>query len=265
MANPECDKNLDSNTGSLKTGPFGIVSLSKDDLMSPLDHQFRAQKIGIGARFKNLFSGKRDLASEETASGGLLARHVLEEGKVSTRDLSVIPLGSSDYDELKRANIFAMMSSFHDFLLNKGRKEGNNPGHRLGLILADFVDIIPRDIASRIILSAADPKVARTIAKQEGTLAIGNVDTQTLAVESVVLLPRESRLELFSEMAKISPGREGRARRLLSLIASDWTNRNSPYCGSLLIYMNLEGELASHQILEVQEDLIPLGQIIENV
>ncbi|MDP2649788.1 MAG: hypothetical protein Q8P10_03000 [bacterium] len=247
----------------IKKGSYGVVSLVGES---------SADKIRAIKNTKVLWKEKiRDFLSSskfnlnEISDALDISNNLILRGKILEEDIKKIPKGISDQEVFKLANIVALtIDTYHKTDLQIKKKGGISIPYYLGLVLSDFLEVLPRDVAAKILFAASNPDIAQTILKGQGSLEsiVKHVDIQPHAVEATVLLPKNVRHEIFNEMVNLQPGKEGRANRFFGLIAINWAQRNSDYCGPILIYQNLVGEQASEKILEVQEDLAELGPMV---
>jgi hypothetical protein len=122
------------------------------------------------------------------------------------------------------------------------------------LVLSDFFEVIPRELAASMMLAISNPNIARDM-----TITSGVIDTQQCAIEVATLLPSDVRLDLFREMAKLD---KERAYALFRLFVSNWSNRLSDFCGQRFIEASLPEELCEDKIAEVCADFSSLGDML---
>lgn len=220
-------------------------------------HRFGHLKLRISSWFRG-----NEEAMSEVISIGDLCHNVANRYRVYEEHIKHIPTGIDKESLLKLGNIFATIAKLYGKNTLERQRQNTPRPYELGLILSDFLEVIPAEVAARLLYAASDPDVAQTILSGEGSLNIKYIDIQDLAVEVTVLLPKEARHNIFEKLVQLSPGKDGRANRLFGLIASNWAQRNSSYCGLTLIYQNLQGEKASQHVLDMQADLQELGPIV---
>lgn len=256
------EANLNGERTVIKTGAYVMVSLVNGSVATPAEGTLRRTVYGGGlrgtiARFLDKRSVRREAFDVVT-----FAHHIVDVHQVGQEDLKSLPQGLTDTDQVRLANIVAQISLQHGYMQSDLRQKSDvKPPYKLGRILADFLDVIPRSVAARLVFACANPDVAQTIKRGEGTLNISDVDVQSLIIEGLILTLPQTRREIFTELAKLQAEKDGRANRLLSLITSNWVNRNSDYCGPTMIYRNLEDQQASSKVLEVQTEFADLRQI----
>lgn len=247
------------NLRILKTGSYGKVNLVKGENIAAPKEEVKYRMGALSNKIKSWFGGNKARMDEAYAIGDL-CHNVANNHRVYEGQLKGIPGGFNHGELLKLGNIIALIANMYGKSVLKARRElGETRPYDLGLTLSDFLEVIPTEVAARILYAASDPEIAQTILQGEGSLNIKDIDIQPHAVEAVVLLPIEPRHKIFTGMADLQPNGGSRAYRLFGLIAANWAQRNSEYCGQIMIYNNLRDEVASRKILEVQEDLSNLG------
>lgn len=250
----------------LKVGQFG-VELVRGSADTETDLQMLVRYSGPWAAISSIFTGRRLLPREITDSA-IISHHLVYNCKIGEGDLNRIPSGLTERDQIFYSTLVVSIAKEYDLRVSETRKRiGIIPPYARGRFLSDFFEIIPPDKASRILYAAADPDLSQSTKEGRFYAATEGTDTQSLAVEAVVLLPKDARHEIFREMAKLDPRREGRANRFLSLIASDWFNRNSPTSGFSDIYANLTDspDEVGERVLDTYQDLSECRKIIEQV
>ncbi len=251
--------------GIIRTGSYGLVSLVRADFVQQgVDKAFKS-KARWGLRLGDFFSGVRRSSTAEAFDIGAVTHRVIDEGVAREDDIGRFPRDVKKRSDLiKLANIIAGMASLYGHRVLQEQRTGNiGQPYTLGLQLSDFLEVVPPEVAARVLFAASDPDIAQTILKGQGSLrGLRHIDVQPHAVEAVVLLPKDARHEIFTQMVALEPGIGGRANRFFGVIASNWANRTSDYCGQTLIYQNLQGDRAMRQILEMQTDLAELGPLV---
>lgn len=237
-------------------GEYGTVDLVAGSVQQFCqDRGFEKEKKRAGWRARALLKGisgfNRFLGDFDRA------HYIVAHQMVGEDDLRGLPDTLDPKARLAAVNAFgAIVKTYLD-------ARGNRPCE-LGLILSDTLQVLPPQLAAVLLGSASDPQVASEILERRaGHEVVRGFDLQRYAIEAAVLLPVPAQNEIFAEMARLDPGRQGRARRLLSQIATNFHQRNSPYSGVSLIYRNLEGEAASERVLKTQGNLAHLGEIIK--
>ncbi|MCL5113888.1 MAG: hypothetical protein M1372_01835 [Patescibacteria group bacterium] len=251
-------ESVENQNGVIKKGSYGEVILVK------------GQKEALPAQpkggfLKGFFGGKKQPAINiEAFDVANLTRRVLYEGKITDGDVAGFPRGDSEVSRVQLANILAALNKEHARAkFDTERRLRRDIPQDFGLIVSDFVEVLPADVAARMILAASDPEVSRRIVKGEGTLSgLQANDVQQVAVSAVSLLPQENRMNLFREMQRISPGNQGRAYRFFSFYVSNWANRRSDYCGQKFIEANLPRNKADEKIREVAGDIPEIGSML---
>ncbi len=253
------DENLNQE---LKKGSYGKVVL----ISSPLADK-TPRKNGISSRLRSLIRGKQEPPiNQERFNLAKLASRVINSGEISEADIKNLPQGTSDTERIKLANVLATLNKFYSQKkFDAERVNRSQLPYELGLILSDFIEILPDNLAARILIVASNPDISRRIAMGEGTISeLEANDSQQAAVEAVVLLPQEKREEMFREMQKIEPGIDGGAYRFFAFIAGQWPNRFADQNGQKLIELNLPPDQADAKIKEVASDLPKLGSILRS-
>lgn len=269
MAN--CEENTEA--AYLQRGSYNFVSRVKGIVKCAEFGQGDVQELVTKSFISKLFSkGTQGLAEVSTMTSiAMLSHNILIHHQIGDPDIARLDKHSVPNTADSRLIIGQYLGNIVDVYMDIERdriKQSaigvGRPKYTLGLSLSDTMEVLPVGIAARILLAASDPDIARTIVKApRKNSAEQRVDPQPYAVEAVALLPNDTRHALFEEMARLSPGINGGARRLLSLIASNWSNYNSPFCARESIYRSLEEDQSGEKVLEVQDDLRPLGQLIE--
>jgi hypothetical protein len=156
--------------------------------------------------------------------------------------------------------------------LEKAHKEktGQKKPYELGLYVADMFEVVPPNLTARIIMASGDPEISQATINGERNSATKDIDILEMSVEGLALLPNQARHNIFRELAKLQPSRDGRAHRLLSLIAADWYDHmRSVYSGYGAINANLKAVLDPEAIQEFQinafNDLTETRKVIEEV
>lgn len=242
----------------IKTGFYKHVSLIEGSVRPVEETKFRLESRIKG--ILSLFSGRR--MSGVSSDLVIVASNVIGPGEIGESDIARLPSSLTPPNLLHMAQIVAMLSFVHDERIQMNRPDINLPYER-GLFISDFLEVIPTEVTARILYAASTPDVAEAIYEGRGSLRrLQGHDPQIMAIEGVVLLPSEVRREVFTELARLQPGRSGRARLFLSSMIGNFHDPNSKYGGSKLIYANLQGEEASGKILEVQSEFMDLAEIV---
>lgn len=208
------------------------------------------------------FTKGRDLA-EEAADILYLADHVIREGAVRKVDLDRLPKGSSEVDRVKLANALMVIVDSYNRIKVASRRADNGTQYSLGLVLADFLSVIPRKTASRFLEAASDPNISQAVLKGELRYGVHGLEPEPYAIEATVLLPREVRIEIFREMVKKQKPGNQRALGFFRNIAANWTQSGRKLCGVDAIKASLPPEQAELKIGEVLEDITnTLGPIV---
>jgi hypothetical protein len=150
--------------------------------------------------------------------------------------------------------VVSIVSKYRDARKAKQRALRQDLRDEEALVLSDFFEIIPKPLAARMLLATANPNVARNLAISVSDV----VDTQQCAIETVSLLPKNVRIDLFGEMAKLD---KDRAYALFRLFVSNWSTRLSDFCGQRAIEASLSQELCDNKIAEVSDDFCHGGTI----
>lgn len=259
----------DTSAVYIQRGSYGLVSRIEGQVNCAQIELLDAQRVIQRSFFKNLLN-RRTPSIDPLVATSSFAHFSLFHHQIGDPDIQRMRVVGSP--ESKDGT--SRLADYWNFVIDLyGAKEsfdiretGERPPHSLGRSLSDILEVLPIDLSSRMLLAAADPDITQlflnTPKKNSG---LQRPDNQTYAVEATVLLPNMARHELFAEMAKLSPdqvGKQGGARAFLGLISSNWLNTRSPHSGVQAIYRNLEGEVASTKVLEVQADLLELGKIV---
>jgi len=232
-------------------GSYGTVTLVQDNLQLNLQQSAQLGQ-GVFGMFKSHgYKEKLDL--------GQLAMRVATIGEVSYNEVARLPTGNNRKEQRDLAWVMSLIANlYNDVGREQDTQKTESLPYILGQIFSDFHEVIPADISSRILYASSDPETSEYTKKQSGS------DSRLLAVETIVLLPKSKRHEIFTEMAKLDPRQEGNAYNLFRIIAMNFYQRSSPYSGSMHILRNLTGEQATEKIIEVQEDLLELGDLIRS-
>ncbi len=192
--------------------------------------------------------------STELDSIRRISVHAVHMGAVSQNEINRLPKRLSPRDQMWLAQTLAAFpSAYSSFIEEAEQRLGKRSDYMLGAIMADFLEVIPRSIATRILYSASNPEIAEDIFKGRSSISFWrDTDTQALVIESLVLLPAEVRKEVFKEMTKLEPKLEGRAHSLFRMLVANFHQKSSPYCGRDYIYANLPSPYAETKEEEVQ-------------
>src|SRR3989344_1204245 len=246
----------DTSAEYLKRGHYGQVSLIEGEVNCP-ERQESVVLKGFALRswIKYLMGGNsREWSSTQLnafRSHDLIYHHQI--GAIGLKGLDQNLQNSNGKFELARS-VGTLVWMYLDQIKNKEE-------YRLGKILSDFMEVIPTQSSAKLFLAMSSPEIAEAI--NHGAIPLfRDIDLQASAVEAAVLLPQDARHRVFKEMGQISPGHTGDARRFSKLISAEWSNRQSSYCGALMIYRSMEGEEASGEVLEVQHDLIEISHLL---
>jgi hypothetical protein len=191
-----------------------------------------------------------------------LAMQLIIEGKLNLDFIDKVPKGNSKVDISDRANLISVIGNLYSKMINERRRNGENPQYDLGLILSDFLELLPRLLAAKILLSASESDLALDAISKERIVDRVGEGPQVLALEALVLLPREIRVGVFGEMAKMEPGEQEGASMLFGQLTDNFYNVGSTMCGYSLILANLSDEAAIAKVAEVSEDFVQIGEII---
>lgn len=193
-----------------------------------------------------------------------MANYILYGRKVWEQDIEQIPKGKNYRERLNLADILVCT----DIFLQSTRTNYYRFHYTgsAGLYLADFLEVIPSPTAARIIHAAADPSIAKDLLNNEGQLNNVESNSQSLAIEGVVLLPPETRKNIFQEMTKIQPSDTW---KFINLISASWNNPASGLDGPSLIRANFDNSLPFNtypntKIAEVMSELPLLRKIAES-
>lgn len=241
-------------------GYWGKVKLVDDRVPHP---RTETSKGILGVLIGFLKHEPKTPARTELEVLGSISDSVVYDGKVLQSDIDALPKNHSEYHKLRLANTLIAISAV--YTQQRSRMESlhrTNLADEEPLILSDFIEVLPRHLAACVLLAASDPEIARTILKHEGTLAVRHSsDSQQAAIEAVSLLPQKVRLELFDEMARISPGTNGETFRFYKFLVSNWPHPTSSHSGMKFIHKALEHnpELEEAKTAEMADDIQTLG------
>jgi len=197
-----------------------------------------------------------------------IPEHVIFQKVVGYDVLNALPEGRNRDEREDLARVIYLISQHYS---RATERSGKKSPYYLGLILSDFVEVVPIEIAGKILYAASNRETSEDIAEGRERIFGGvpipairgsGPSTLELAVEAIVLLPDQKRYEVFVELSRLDPSQEGNAHNLFRLITMNMSQRDSPYSGTMLIYKNLEGEQASTKANEVMGDLPKLGELV---
>lgn len=253
----------------IKTGHWNKISLVGQDTTNALDVMHHTTRRGPIGFLRTLF-GYRNGSPLLIDTAGF-ANHAVAEGKVGVNDtrlLTAMPYERDGY------HLSLLMSSFHmeyENLEKSYKKEsGQKKPYELGLFVSDMFEVVPPNLTARIIMASGDPEISQATVNGERNSATEGIDILEMSVEGLALLPNQARHHIFRELAKLQPSRNGRAHRLLSLIAADWYDHmRSVYSGYGAINANLKAVLDPEAVQEFQinafNDLTETRKVIEDV
>jgi hypothetical protein len=89
---------------------------------------------------------------------------------------------------------------------------------KIGLLVADMLEVMPVTIAAKIAISCANRQLSRDLYESNEYYYI---DAFWILQQALVHLPKDRRQEIFIEMAKLSPKRGNTIRNYLSLFFQD--------------------------------------------
>ncbi|MFA5932739.1 MAG: hypothetical protein WCV81_00565 [Microgenomates group bacterium] len=246
----------------IKKGHYGVVSLVKLVNSDPQTHS-----DNIISRLVNKFIAPHRIKRSRHFDRLDLANYILSGNKVWESDIEQIPKGKNYEEQLQLADIFVTTSIFNEQLMEAFRYSHSPIMLPTGHYLADFLEVIPTQVSSRIVFAASDPSIARDLLTGKGLLDNTTHNSQSLAIEAIVLLPSNIRQEIFQEMVNISPSETNHTHRFLNLISLSWNDHGSKFCVPSLIRSNLDSDFshyADHKIAEVWNDIPFLRGIVES-
>lgn len=268
----------DKSAKYLNTGEYGLVSRIDGNVFCAEERSIKVATFSPRAIWKRIIGGEALNVSEiNTATAINRFQHKVfahaQIGGPETARLEQDLAPNTIDSKLIGAQYYGMLVYFYldawGRTMRNKKLEDPAPSYFLGLVLADMLEVLPVKTSAKLLLASGDPEIARiTITSPRRGSDIERIDPQPYTVEGIALTTSEARREIFEEMARISPGRNGGARRLLGLIALEWSNRHSLFCGQSAIHHNLdqlEDETAMEKILEVQGELPDLGRMIDNI
>jgi len=260
------------------TGTYGKVALLKefDQLSLQKQAQTETESLNLPRRLLDLtlrlYSSLGQMADSEKNYSEKYTRQLAEHvvhGIVSPAEISALPPGVSREEQFQLASMLRYIADANRMLryiadANRRNKEvvrdgEEKPQYNRGLFLSDFHEIIPIEVSSRLMYAAVDTEHSRSISRNN------DVDTQQLAVETMVLLPTSTRHGIFAEMIKYDSSEERKAYDLFRLIINNFDSRSSQYCASQHIRNNLPEEVANNKIIEVRSDLGDLGDLVRGL
>lgn len=245
----------------IKTGSYELVSLVEGHVSPVEEATFRLKK-GILGKVLSVFSGNRAITTSE-ANLFLLASNVIGLHKIGEADVARIPQTIDPHDLLQLAQIAVCLSYAYDQRIQLMKEQRINTPYSRGKRVSDFLEVIPPVTAAGILFAASTPDIAEAIYEGRVRSSFRGHDSQIIAIEGVVLLPRQTRRDAFAELTRLEPGQKGRARQFLSSVIGNFYAHNSKYSGMQLIYANLKGEEASGKVLEMQSEFQELANIIK--
>lgn len=245
----------------IQKGSWGLLELTEGKVGTSLARSRGYQRQKLLDRVSGFIRGNRREVEQSyslvEAGIRIVRRHGLQQS-----DLERIPLGQGTKSQKHRAEFVEMIAGIYQKDAPELKNKGLNIKYHLGLLLSDMFELMPPETAARVLLSASTPEISGEIKERANSEGLPEIDVHVLAVEAVLLLPRNKRRELFVEMAKQDTRQEGRPSLFFRSIVGAFNDRNSPFFGIGLIYANLEGEKAQEKVLEVQDDFLVIGALM---
>lgn len=215
------------------------------------------------------WADERDMLSK-------ISVQVVQRGTITQGEIDAIPMGDTFRSRRTHGNLMLAISAEYAARI-KALKEQEElikttmrPGvfeeatdYHLGLIYSDFFEVLPGDKAAAILLSCADPEVSETHRKGGGHQGLAG-DTQQIATEAIVMMPREVRQDIFREMVKIDPKSGGMTDTLYRNLVANFYQSGTSFGGANMILMNLKGEAGQEKVIEFADDFGPLGGIVRS-
>ncbi len=189
---------LKEMTTTILRGDYQQVNLIRGTASVLCDHSASYEMYGWSAKVKGALIGKGQAVSE-AVTDATLSHNIIHHQGIRESDLARFPRDVSDMSQVTFANAWgAIVWEYNQAALAKKIQT-----RRLGLILSDFLQVIPRDLAARFLYSAGNPDVAAVIMEGKGLKILKGIDLLPTSVEAIVLLPGEVRREIWKELAKL--------------------------------------------------------------
>ena len=247
--------------GLPQVGSYNRLQLVNQDYSAGVDSEIT--KRVVSRKLGSLVGGRGGWI-EHRVPHIKVAKHIFEEGEVGASEVSKLLQGKSPFEIQLIAEIPAIIAMEYKFIEGRQRDAGKPLPYQLGLVLSDFMEVIPEDAAVKILNAATNPKISEEIRQLYFQVSQMDLDPQSMAAEAVALLPRERRIALFEQMAAQDSRLEGRASLFFRSIATNFHVRGSSFSAAGNIRANLHGEEAERKIEEVQEDLPVIGDLIRS-
>lgn len=180
-------------------------------------------------------------------------------------------IGEKEVDDLRRrmnddmfiANDFGMIIRQYQTMHKSGHQ------YDLGLVLSDFLEVLPPVVAAAFLKATSNPDVAKNILEGKGVAILGQTEKQAAvdilphAVEAFVLLPVEKRHEILQAMVQAGTKSKEAARRLYQRIATNINQTRSDDSAYVHIYRNLQDQKASEKLIEIRQDMAQWNKITQ--
>lgn len=241
---------------TVATGSNSKVRLIKDSKIPEKD-ALPVKKGGLLSKIPFFSQANATAIEISTFTLQTLPGYILR-GEINEEFINVLRHASPE--ELALA-MTTFSSRYYESKFNKEKMERRSLPEEEGLMVADFLEVLPRSVAARIVLACANPNIAREI--QTSTPGKG-YDSQQIAIEGIMVSSSKLRREIFREMMRISPGEGGAAYQFYKLLVSNWPNRQSDFNGQRFLERNFLPATANDKIREFNEELADLGQFLRS-
>ncbi len=231
--------------GFIQEGHYGKVTLIQGTA-SALDSPQTKQRLLTGLLpvvVKSVFSG--DLKSTRLrAEIYNNARRILFLHAVGKRDVNELS-GISTDQKMMAYVVGSIISLYLKYISKK------NEPYTLGRILSDFHEVAGPQLSSSLLLASYNPKLSADISDGKVFSVLTGIDLQPHAVETFLLLPRDSRLATLEQMSNSNSEDAGMFQRFVS--GHYFQNRSLAY-GFGIINKNL-GKSYVAKDAEIREEL----------
>jgi len=214
-----------------------------------------AEKKRWGVRMRSFLDGnirEGNIALKITD----VASRVINEGKVNLKDVEHI----GRLRTFEQASFLATFGSYYKMKEKAAAQAGTPSSYNLGLVIADFLEVIPVETAAKLILAGSDPDISESIIRHDRTRHMEAVDTQVLAAEGVILLPLKVQSEVLKKMVDLDPRLEGRGYMFYRNLMSSFYDRRSSLSAFNLVTANIPYEAGFERLSSINENLVNLGE-----
>lgn len=248
---------------TMKKGPFDLVERVNGNVAG-FENAGRTFLGRARARAAELVTGRGGVSSDVDFSS--FARNVVRKGKIGDSDVQSLQDGVLyPYGGVKK---FSAGVAFCSVLSEESRRhyqaknDGGESEERQGKLVADLITVLPPRVAAAMIVGVADSDFVKSVEageyKHPGLSGIA-YDPRQCAIAGMALVDRVTRVNVFGEMAQLSPGRGSDASNFHLLMMNQWHNRHSENSGQTHIDRHLPEDQREAQKQQVLEDLTATG------